>query len=70
MSEDLTGRVYGYWTVLEFAGREKGKKMWKCVCKCGTIRNVIEGSLIYNKSKSCGCYQSERSSEQCELPTT
>lgn len=48
---DLTGRVYGKWKVLQYAG--KGK--WLCECECGTIREVSGGNLRTGVTKSCGC---------------
>lgn len=57
---DKTGQTFGYWTVLAFAGRDgRNATVWKCKCVCGTERNVVVGSLMQGKSKSCGCKQYE-----------
>jgi len=57
---DKTGQVFGYWTVLGFAGRDgRNATVWNCKCICGTERNVVVGSLMKGKSKSCGCKQYE-----------
>ena len=50
--EDLSGKVFGYWEVLEYSG----KSMWKCNCLCGcnTIKYIKGQSLKTGKSKSCG----------------
>jgi len=57
--EDLTGRKFGSWTVVEFAGwvLSGGARVykWKCLCNCGTIRSVSKSSLIRGQSLSCGC---------------
>lgn len=65
---DLTGKKFGRWTVLEWAGRQKIKRsdrsnatrsMWRCECECGEIRDVQEMGLLQGTSTSCGCYQRE-----------
>lgn len=59
---DLTGKVFGYWTVIEedkALTRLKRTTYWKCKCKCGTEKSVAGASLRNNLSKSCGCYNEE-----------
>jgi len=62
---DLTGQVFGRWTVLRFdksvAGSQRGstKALWVCQCMCGTVRSVDGAGLRSGKSKSCGCYSRE-----------
>ena len=54
---DLTGQRFGKWTVLGDSG-ERGKSrkvLWKCICDCGTHRNVQTWSLTSGVSSSCGC---------------
>lgn len=49
---DLTGKTFGYWEVIEYAGGRK----WKCRCsRCGKISNVNTQYLLNGNSKSCGC---------------
>ena len=50
---DLTGKTFGFWTVLEYAGNSR----WKCKCRCGTVANVDGYCLRNGGTKSCGCYQ-------------
>lgn len=52
LKNDRTGHKYGKWTVLKYAGNET----WKCLCDCGTIRNVHSSSLALGRSASCGCF--------------
>lgn len=55
--DDLKGKQFGYWTVIE-KDSEKGYKgaiKWICQCKCGTIRSVLAHSLKNGRSQSCGC---------------
>jgi len=55
--KDLTGRVFGYLTVVEFVGiysRSKGS-LWKCNCRCGNTRIAKAKSLLKGDTTSCGC---------------
>ncbi len=66
---DLTGRVFGRWTVLSHAGRvakdeavngkSVGQSLWLCRCECGVEREVLYGSLTRGGSQSCGCLRAE-----------
>jgi hypothetical protein len=61
---DHSGKVFSSWTVKEFYGRTKNNEaVWMCVCRCGTERPVIMGSLQKGQSKSCGC-EGRRSAAQ------
>lgn len=46
---DITGKRFGRWTVLSYAGDRK----WNCRCNCGTERAVDGASL--RKGLSTGC---------------
>lgn len=59
--EDLSGKTFSNWTVLEL-DVEKTKKDFKhswwicqCGCKDATIRSITMNNLKRGKSKSCGC---------------
>ena len=57
--EDLTGRVFGRLTVLEYVGIGKhGHRLWKCECSCPEHNIVIRTSsnLREDRTCSCGCY--------------
>ncbi len=54
--EDLTGKQFGYWTVLNRAESKNKRTKWLCKCKCGTIKEVDAGSLKSGASTSCGCF--------------
>ena len=54
--EDVTGQVFGEWTVLERRG-----KLWLCRCSCGSERLVQITNLKRGGSKSCGCWRTGRS---------
>lgn len=67
--EDLTGRVFDRWKVIERAPDRVSKSgksrsvMWVCECECGTRKSVGARALKTGMSTSCGCFQKERVSE-------
>lgn len=54
---NLIGKKFFRLTVIEPVFRKDSKKefRWKCECECGNIINVKRSSLVYGKTKSCGC---------------
>lgn len=48
---ELTGYVFGRWTVISYAG----DGYWLCRCLCESTRNVDSSSLLSGRSRSCGC---------------
>lgn len=52
--QDLVGRQFGEWLVLEFAGRRGQLYYWRCKCSCGKIKEVKSTSLLNGTSLSCG----------------
>lgn len=61
MSErvDLSGSIFGKLTVISLYEIKKyksggSKAIWKCVCECGTIKNISSGTLKQGFTKSCG----------------
>lgn len=63
----ILGEKFGRLVVLEeyFIRQNNGKnkRFCKCKCDCGTIVEVSASHLKSGHSKSCGCYNKERSSE-------
>ncbi|CAE6714112.1 hypothetical protein [Paraburkholderia haematera] len=59
MTIELTGRVFGRFTVLARDGSEGGKAAWRVQCSCGTVRRVAGVSLRNGVSTSCGCSKKE-----------
>lgn len=58
---DLTGQVFGYWTVKEQDKNSISRDMrWICECNCGTIKSVLGKNLRNGRSKSCGCLKKEQ----------
>ncbi len=54
-AEDLTGRRFGYLTVIGRAERQNGRTSWECRCDCGKQKIVSEYDLKQGRVKSCGC---------------
>mgnify|MGYP000855009313 FL=1 len=54
--DDLSGRKFGYYTVLSRVENPKNKnQVYKCRCDCGTVKNILRYNLISGDSTSCGC---------------
>jgi hypothetical protein len=55
--DDLTDKVFTYWTVLkQVRSNKEGKRMFLCKCKCGQEKPVLAKTLLNGDSKSCNCY--------------
>lgn len=65
---DLLDQKFGRWCIIDGPYRIKyawGIKIkWKCLCKCGALKNVFSSDLKSGKSKSCGCLHNELLSKQ------
>lgn len=51
-NNDMTGRIFGEWKVLEYAGSRQGP-WFKCKCSCGYI-GIVRGIELRRGSMSCG----------------
>lgn len=62
--KNISGERFGNWTVLSncITGKN-GERKWWCRCVCGTERYVLERSLLYGGSKSCGCLRKENANK-------
>src|SRR5262245_41807057 len=65
---DLTGRQFGYWTVIALhpertrygkAGQSV-QAFWMCSCRCGVERLVLGANLRHGLTLSCGCLAREQ----------
>ncbi|MCJ7761102.1 hypothetical protein MUP59_08200 [Candidatus Bathyarchaeota archaeon] len=56
---NLVGKRFGRWTVIERAPTIKRHTFWHCKCDCGKEANVEADSLAHGGSISCGCYKNE-----------
>lgn len=63
--KDLTGKVFARLTVLGYVGLNvHGHATWLCRCDCGQHRVVARGGLVTGTSRSCGCLQRDRATEE------
>jgi len=58
---DLTGQRYGRLVVIKEVERKGYTRRWLCRCDCGNERVVAMSNLRVGHTKSCGCYQREKS---------
>jgi len=56
---DLTGQKFGRLTAMEWLGRQGGGTKWRCLCACGTWKEVFAGALHSGKTLSCRCLNDE-----------
>lgn len=64
--EDLKNRRFGRLTVfgdsIEYKNkRNRTERKWLCRCDCGTEKYILERSLLYGNTQSCGCATRENS---------
>lgn len=59
--EDLSGKRFGNWRVMELTGARtgSGKPLFRCECDCGTVSSLSGAMLKSGQSKSCGCRKGE-----------
>ena len=58
---DLTGQRFGRLVVVEWAGRQQRKQLWRCVCDCGQTTTAAGHHLKEGRTRSCGCIRREMS---------
>lgn len=58
--QNLIGKKFGRWTIIDYADNIGKNPAWLCKCECGTIRKVLSCNLLSGKSISCGCVQREK----------
>ena len=56
---NLIGKQFGRFIVVDKAESKNGKTFWKCKCSCGEIKEVYSYALTSGHIKSCGCHKSE-----------
>lgn len=58
---DITGQVFGLWTVLRQDGnRPEGGALFLARCQCGTEKRVLGADLRRGQSTNCGCEARKR----------
>jgi hypothetical protein len=57
---NLVGQRFGRLLVVDKIGvNEKRNVVWKCICDCGKIKNIISAELRRGRTNSCGCLKNE-----------
>jgi hypothetical protein len=64
---DITGNKYSRLTVIERGESLSKKTRWKCLCDCGNTTVVSGHYLKSGRTKSCGCYQKEVTSNRFKV---
>ena len=63
--ENLKGMKFGRVTILEYYGLNPNRNAyWLCKCDCGNEFICLGCNLKSGKTKSCGCYRSEKTRER------
>lgn len=68
-TENIIGKKFNRWKVLQFDKNNNNMSYWLCQCDCGTIKSVAGRDLRNGNSKSCGCLKKELLSERCRNNT-
>lgn len=58
--KDLTGSVFGRWSVIKRDKSASRSNMWICKCTCGSESSVNGTDLRNGSTKSCGCLRAEQ----------
>lgn len=64
VTKEMAGQKFGKWLVVGYS--VKSRKKWRCVCDCGTERDVSGSSLRNGSSQSCGCVPRSKKHGQCD----
>ena len=66
-----TGMRFGRLVVLGQAeDSRRGERRWLCRCECGKEKSILERSLLYGGSQSCGCLRIDRQREEFSYDLT
>ena len=61
---DLTGQRFGRLMVeCKTIPNKSGAMQWMCICDCGARKEICGKHLRNGKTRSCGCYRAENTSE-------
>src|SRR6266481_1601549 len=59
----MLGQRFGMWVVIAVIPKlPKQERRWLCRCDCGTVKSVLQRSLVRDdshSSRSCGCRRQE-----------
>ena len=61
---NITGQKFRRLTAVRFSHRKKDKYYWLFYCDCGKEKIILKSHVVGYLTKSCGCYNKERSRER------
>lgn len=65
-TQDLTGKIFGFWTVLGFSHKDKNyHNYWLCKCVCGNQNKIYGMNLKKGITESCGCQKQMLRKKTC-----
>lgn len=59
---DRSGQVFGRLTLLNRVTTGDGRSRYLCKCSCGAEKIILASSIVGGKTKSCGCFRAESTS--------
>ena len=66
----LIGKKYSRLTLLNYVDSKRHGHFFECKCDCGNTKIVELHKLEVNKTKSCGCYNKERTAKMKAVDLT
>lgn len=61
----MIGKKFNMLTVIDFVRKDKrNRKYYLCKCDCGNEKIIRSDSITTGNTKSCGCFQSEKTRKQ------
>lgn len=60
---EITGQRFGRLLVLIGEESINSHSVWRCLCDCGTILDVVGSKLTTGHTKSCGCFCIDKTKE-------
>ena len=67
---DHTGKTFARLTVLRSVSPMNGRSRMVCRCICGTVKEFWTENVVQAKTKSCGCFRVEDSTERIRCYST
>jgi hypothetical protein len=58
LRRDISGMRFGRWSVISPIPKSRPSR-WRCVCDCGTQKDVLTLHLVRGMTKSCGCRRAD-----------
>lgn len=62
-TKDLTGMQFGELRVLGESSIKSYNKKWRCLCSCGSIKDITGVNLKSGNTKGCGCQRRKKGAE-------